>query len=141
MKQKAEQHQSKHAPVAFDQLREKLRTESGEYLSQHIHRVLKIGITEEYPAETDKVESDNDSEYTTPAMTLFSFLTTYDGHPHLMHRQSDAVKCSPKYKVPGSSVPQSTQKHGNNQIQILAELTFPVSSQGYVQVIAQPTGQ
>ena len=72
MKQKAEQHQSKHAPVAFDQLREKLRTESGEYLSQHIHRVLKIGITEEYPAETDKVESDNDSEYTTPAMTLFS---------------------------------------------------------------------
>ena len=58
MKQKAEQHQSKHAPVAFDQLREKLRTESGEYLSQHIHRVLKIGITEEYPAETDKVESD-----------------------------------------------------------------------------------
>ena len=29
MKQKAEQHQSKHAPVAFDQLREKLRKFDG----------------------------------------------------------------------------------------------------------------
>ena len=119
MKQKAEQHQSKHAPVAFDQLREKLRTESGEYLSQHIHRVLKIGITEEYPAETDKVEGNDNAEHTSPTVTLFSFPPSGYRHPDFMHRQCNAVKCAPKNKIPGSSMPQPSQKHGNNKVQIL----------------------
>jgi len=46
-----------------------------------------------------------------------------------MHRQCNAVKCAPKNKIPGSSMPQPSQKHGNNKVQILPDLPFPVSTQ------------
>ena len=105
MEQEAKQHQSEHTPVTFYQLRKELGTERSEYLFQHIHRVLEIGVAEEYPAEAYKMESDDNAEHTTPTVALLSFLAAGYRHPHFMQCQRYAVECSPKDKIPGCSMP------------------------------------
>jgi len=141
MQKETQCHQCKHFPIACNQLREKLRTESGTDLFDHIQRSGKVHITEEYPAETNKVECDQYTEETADAVAFFSFLSSGQCHPEFMCRQSNTMEQSPNDKVPGSPMPQTTQKHGNDKIGILANLSFPVSTQRYIEIIFQPTGK
>ena len=57
MKQEAYSHQCKHFPVARQKLLQQFRMEGCKYLANHGHRSLKRGVSEEYPAEAYKMES------------------------------------------------------------------------------------
>ena len=102
---------------------------------------MKIGVTEENPAETNKVEGNNDTQYPPNAVTGLPFLPSGDRHPRFVQSKCHTMKSAPQYKIPGSPVPQSTEKHGNNQIEILTELSMSVTPQGDIKLIAQPTRQ
>ena len=141
MQEKAERHQGKHFPIAHYQLWEKPGTESREYLPQHIQRSGEIGIAEEYPAEANEVERNDDAEEAADATTAFALLPSGNAHPELMDSQSNAMQHSPKHKIPGSPMPQAAQKHGNDKVGILAYLALTVAAQGYIEIIAQPTGK
>ena len=141
MQEEAERHQGKHFPIAHYQLREKPGTESREYLPQHIQRSGEIGIAEEYSAEADEVERNDDAEEAADATTAFALLPSGNAHPELMDSQSNAMQHAPKHKIPGSPMPQAAQEHGNDKVGILAYLALTVAAQGYIEIIAQPTGK
>ena len=128
MQEEPQCHQGKHFPIACNQLREKLWTESGTDLFYHIQRSGKVSIAEEYPAETNKVECDKYTEETADAVAFFPFLSSGQCHPEFMCRQSNAVEQSPNDKIPRSTMPQTTQKHGYDKVGILADFSFPVSA-------------
>lgn len=141
MEEKAERHQGKHFPIALHQLGEKPGTESCEYLVQHIQRSGEVGIAEEYPTETNEVERDYNAEEAADAMTALSLFPAGDAHPELMGCQRNTMQHPPKNKIPGCAMPQATQKHGDDEISVLPYLPLTVAAQGYIEVIAQPTGK
>lgn len=87
------------------------------------------------------MESDKHSEEAVDAMALRPLLTPGKRHPELMGCKRNAMHHSPKYKIPRSAMPQAAQKHGNDEIGILANFPLPVASQRNIKVIAQPAGK
>ena len=55
--------------------------------------------------------------------------------------QPGAVEGTPKHEVPGRSVPQAAEQHGQHEISIGQEHASPIATQGDVEIIAQPGGQ
>ena len=60
---------------------------------------------------------------------------------HLVHHQRHSVHGSPQCKHHGASVPQTCHHHGDEVIEIEAQLVPPVASQGYVHIVAEPCGE
>ena len=87
------------------------------------------------------MERDNDAEETADTMTAFAFLPAGNAHPELMGCQSNTMQHAPKDEIPGSPMPQTAQKHGDNKVGVLAYLTFTVAAQRDIEIIAQPTGK
>ena len=87
------------------------------------------------------MESDKHSEEAVDAMALRPLFTPGKRHPALMGCKRNAMHHSPKYKIPRSAMPQAAQEHGNDKVGILAYLALTVAAQGYIEIIAQPTGK
>ena len=87
------------------------------------------------------MESDKHSEEAADATALRPLLTPGKRHPELMGCKRNAVHHPPKDKIPRSAMPQATQEHGNDEIDILADFPLPVATQRDIKVIAQPAGK
>ena len=58
-----------------------------------------------------------------------------------MHRQSQAMHASPGHKMKAGTMPQSAQKHGDEEVDVLSDFAFAVSTQRNIDVIANPSGK
>ena len=87
------------------------------------------------------MERDKYAKETADAVAFFPFLSSGQRHPEFMCRQSNAMEQSPNDKIPGSAMPQTTQKHGYDKVGILTDFSFPVSTQRDIKIIFQPTGK
>ena len=136
-----QRHQGKDLPITRYQLRKELRAERGEYLPQHIYRCGELDIAEENPAQADEVERDKYAEESTDTVTSLSFRVSDERHPSFMERQRNTMHHTPKHKVPRRAMPQSAQKHGDNEIDILPNLPFTVAAQRDIKIVPQPAGE
>ena len=55
--------------------------------------------------------------------------------------QGDAMHAAPNNEIEAGAVPKSAQKHGQNEVDILPQLAFPVATERDIDVIAYPSGQ
>ena len=56
-----------------------------------------------------------------------------------MQDQQDAMIYTPEDIVPRRTVPQTTEQHGQKQVQVRSATSLPVSTQGDVQIVPQPS--
>ena len=115
--------------------------ERGKDLTDHGNRTGKLGVAEENPAEAHEMESDNHGKHTAPSDTAVSFRTMKQAAEELVYGKCYAVQSAPYDEIPRSTVPESAQQHGQNQVDVGTDLAFPVAAQRNVEVIAQPGGQ
>ena len=115
--------------------------ERGEDLTDHGNRTGKLGVAEEDPAEAHEVESDNHSKETSPPGTAVGLGTMKQAAEELVNSKCYPMQSAPYDEIPRSAVPESTQQHGQNQVDVGTDLAFPVATQRNVEVIAQPGGQ
>ncbi len=78
------------------------------YLVEHINTRNKVVMTEEYPAEANKMEGDNRGHETTYALALVCPCMPYQSAVCFMECQCYTMQQSPKNKVPSSAMPQTT---------------------------------
>ena len=102
--------------------------EGCEDLANHRNGAVESGVAEEYPAKTYEVEGYKHSRYLAPTCTAILLRAMQQTAQAFMQRQSHSVQSAPYYKVPRSSVPQSSQQHGENQVDVGTQLTLTVSA-------------
>ena len=147
----SQHNEREHMPVAGEHVDEELGVEIGENLREHHSQVAPVaseekalagdvGIAEEQPGKNHEVEGDEHHECPPPA-AVHPLGASCDAHPHLVDDECDAMQCSPHHKVERCAVPQSTQEHGNKEVEILAEPALAVTAQRDVEVVAQPCAQ
>src|SRR5687768_5872224 len=109
------------------------RLESDD-LPQHQHRYPEIARTEEHPPDADerirRQPADNAVKWLAPLR--------YPLRPDLVNGKPDSMQQSPRNECPRRPVPQPAEQHGEHEVDVCAAGTFPVSSERYVQVVAQP---
>ena len=59
----------------------------------------------------------------------------------MLDRESRAVQESPNHEGPTGTVPESGQKHGQQQVAVGGESRTPATAQGDVEVVSQPAGE
>jgi hypothetical protein len=101
-------HQNKHFPITFYQLHEYLGMESCTYLLQHNNRSFKSRITEKYPAETNKIESNKNCKKFTNALTASRLRLMQQVTPEFLCSQCYSMKSPPYHKIPRCTMPQTT---------------------------------
>ena len=58
-----------------------------------------------------------------------------------MHGECEAMCPTPCHKVETRAMPQPTQEHCDDEIDILTQLAFAVATQGDINVVANPCGE
>ena len=84
------------------------------------------------------MESDQYRKEAADSRTAVRLGTLQQTAEELMNGQCHAMKSSPHNEVPRSTMPESAQQHGQNQIDIGTEFPFSVPSQRNIKVVAQP---
>ena len=51
------------------------------------------------------------------------------------------MHAAPSHEIEAGPVPEATQKHGDDEVDVLPQLALAVATQRYVDVVANPTGQ
>ena len=143
MQQIADRHQGHDGGISRDNLRNQCRFEISKDLREHIADGLHIGSTEHDPAEADDVEGDHDTDTTSPERHIGSLrFESWDmGHKPFVHGQGDPVPSSPQNESPCGAVPESSEQHGDNQVDVGSYVAFAVSSKRNVEVVFQPAGE
>ena len=101
---------------------------------------LHILGAEQQPAEADDIECKNDSKQAHHGIHILavSLCPRHYCQPHLMQRESHAVQRTPQHKTHRRTVPQATQNHSDNEVEVCAHLAFAVTAKRDVEVVAQP---
>ncbi len=141
MKQVADGHQREDWPVAGHQLAEQFGMEGGGHLAQHDEGGLEGGVAEKNPAKADKMEGEQHATHTPPAGAAVVLGTVQPVPKGLVRRQCQTVQTTPYHEIQRGTVPQPSQQHGHDQIEIGTEPALPVAAQRDVQVVAQPRRQ
>ena len=137
----AKGYQCKHVAVTADHLREQFGMEIGEYLCEHGLRRLEIVVAKEYPAESHKMECKDHGGYALPTFALMvTFVVKHIGTQPLVYGQCCAMHATPSHEIQAGSVPETTQQHGHNQVDIGAYAASAVATQRDIDVVAYPGG-
>ena len=124
----AQEHEGKNKGITCNELWKNLRREMASYLRYHVDTGREINVTEEYPAETHEVEGYQHSKESLPAVTFIGLFPAQQTAIGLMERQRHTVHHTPTDEIPGGSVPQTTQKHGNDEGDVLANLSLAITT-------------
>jgi hypothetical protein len=95
---------------------------------------FKAGGPKENPTEAHEVEGKQNA-YELEVPRIFPCKLLFH---ELIYAQGRTMKRSPDDKVQGSPMPKAAQKHGQEEIQILSELSFPITAQRNVQIVFEP---
>ena len=89
------------------------------------------------------MEGDDDTDTTSPERHIGSLrFESWDmGHKPFVHGQGDPVPSSPQNESPCGAVPESSEQHGDNQVDVGSYVAFAVSSKRNVEVVFQPAGE
>ena len=61
-----------------------------------------------------------------------------DAFPVFVNDKSHTIHPAPDHKLPAGTVPETSEEHGQHQVDIGTELTLPVAPQRNIEVIPQP---
>ena len=61
-----------------------------------------------------------------------------NGVPYLVETEEESVDATPKDEIERGSMPESTQEHRHEEVEVLTELTVTVTTQGDIEVILEP---
>ncbi|MNE37007.1 hypothetical protein D3C80_1308450 [compost metagenome] len=124
MNEKAQKHDQKRLIISARKRLEALpiEVEMIENPIQHIIRSAFCFQAEPDAGKGDEVEGDQDfPEMNDPPGTFFIRRNLF---PVIVDHQSQSVHCSPDNEILRSTVPQSTQNHGDQQVQIAVHKHF-----------------
>ena len=135
----AEEYHGEDYPIAGDNLLEEFGVEIDGYLRKHCPRGLEGGVAEENPTESHEMKGQEDGEEPAQACAAIVLVVTehmfaqplVEGQRHTMH-------AAPSHEVKTGTVPQSTQQHGDDQVDILTHLALTVATQGDIDIVAYP---
>lgn len=139
VEQIAEEHKESHSFVRSTPLEEYLWLELTPYLMKHFLGDSEGGGAEEHPQGCDEVEGDETTDQPTQGTLLRLRIVPVgqagegtedgtDGVPNLVEAEEHAVDAAPKNEVERGSMPQTTEEHGDEEIEVLAELAMPVAA-------------
>src|SRR5436853_7697244 len=95
----------------------------------------QIGRAEKNPAEQHDEKRDRDPErFRKVVIETFAPLAP-------LEREHSAVHSPPDDEVPRRAMPEPTEEHGEDQVNVSAAESAPVSAQGDVKILAQPGGE
>ena len=145
----AKKHQKGDRLVGSTPLQEYLRLEFGENLVKNLLGNAKRRSTEEHPQGCNEVEGDETShEDNEPVLRRVGvFLagqirerTKYrtEGVPHLVETEEKSMNATPEDEVEGCSVPETTQQHRHQKVEILAQLAVTVTTKGDIEIVLEP---
>ena len=77
------------------------------------------------------MEGDDDADAASPAghISALGFEPWDVSHKPFVHSQGDAVPGSPQDESPGGTVPESSEQHGDDQVDVGSYAAFAVSSE------------
>ena len=148
----AKQHEGTDGFVGGAPLEENLRLELMENLHEDLLGNAKGGSTEKHPTSGYEVEGD-DAAHQPTRWAFFSLRIVLAGKarkraefgtervPDFVEAKEDAVDASPKDEVEGCPMPKTTQEHGHEEVEVLAELAVTVAAKGDVEVVLEPRGE
>ena len=58
--------------------------------------------------------------------------------PYLVETKEHTVNATPEDEVEGCSVPETTQQHRHQKVEILAQLAVTVTNEGDLEIILEP---
>ena len=94
--------------------------EVGEYLHKDITGNLEVLCPEKHPTGSDEVKGEDSVE---PPFAFYQgsqrTMAGEKGVPDFVQSQKYAVDASPKDEIEGCTMPESTEEHGDKQVDIL----------------------
>ena len=109
----------------------------GKDVMNHRPRCFERAIAEEYPREAHEIECQKDGDPLAKARTLIRAIMMKDIRAKIfVHGQSHSVHSAPRHEIETRAVPQTAQKHREQEIEILTHLAFAVSAKRDINVIA-----
>ena len=135
----AEGDEPEHIDIARDHLSEQLRMEVGEDTVEHRPGIGESMVAEEYPAEGHEMECQQHRHESTQAMAVIATVVMEEvGAQPLVQSQRHTVHAAPRHEVQACSMPETAKQHGDNQIEVCAHASLAVTSQGDVDIVANP---
>ena len=125
----ASSHQDEDIAVSADDLRQQLCVEIGKDAANHVPRSAERRIAEEYPAEDNEMEGQQGGSY--PAQSFALIMTVavqYLLTEELVNGKCKAVKTAPDDEVERGAVPQSSEEHGDHQVEVLTDATVTIAT-------------
>jgi hypothetical protein len=134
---KSDNKHYKHIAVIGQQIPGNIRPEIVQYLVDHFPTVVERIAAEKYPAKANEMESKNyANHFGQDSGNLERQLNRLNsGHPQFIQRQGNTVQSTPENVVPIGTVPQTSQKHGDEKVFVRVECAAPAAAEGYVQII------
>lgn len=90
------------------------------------------------PAETDEMKKENDGTGRPEPFGETRGEGSRDNMINPVSRQKHPVISAPGDKVPGRSMPEPAQDHGEHEIEVRTDASFLISSERDIEVIPQP---
>lgn len=116
--------------------------EVGDNPSYHHYAVGEFRVSEEDEGEHGEVEGDDTCHYAAEASrTVVLAVAHHVSPPPFMHGLCHAVQSSPYYEVEARPVPQTSQQHGYDEVDVCAQLAPAAASKRYVHVVSYPCGE
>ena len=96
-------------------------------------------VAEENPAEGHEMEGDKSSKKPTEASTAIGLVVMKKvlARP-FMNSQCHSMHAAPGNEVETGTMPQSTKKHGNDEVDVLTHLAPSVAAQRDIDIVANP---
>ena len=117
-----------------------LGVELGEHAVQIVLSRGEVGATEEDPCEHDEHLTQEPAGNLHPP-TMRGETVQKEPLAALVHHKAEAVQGSPEDKHQRASVPQTCHHHGDEVVEVGAELSPFVTSHGDVEIIPEPCGE
>ena len=113
------------------------------YHLKHLPDALHRRHAEENPGEADEVESEDHPEVASEPSHGGSVeaCPRADLHIEFVQGERDAVHTAPEDEAQASSVPQATEEHRDEEVEIGAQATTTTAPEWYVEVVPQPGGE
>ena len=64
-----------------------------------------------------------------------------DGVPYLVETEEESVDATPKDEIERGSMPESTQEHRHEEIEVLTDFSVAIASKRDVEVVLEPRGE
>ena len=130
MTDEAESHKTEYPWVSADDLPQQFGMEVRGNLTNHRGACLHVAAAEENPAQAHEVESDdNGNDASPPGAVVVPVMVEHILREELMTTECQAVERTPEYEVPRSTMPQTTEQHRNEEVEIHPQLTLTIASE------------